>query len=82
MNLPCLMIRFYQRVLAPVTKLFGAHCRFYPSCSEYAYLAFSHYPWWKALRFASYRVWRCQPWFPGGIDHLDTGTVPPQETTS
>jgi len=59
------MIRAYQWALSP---LLGSHCRFYPSCSQYALEAIERYGpargSWLALR----RLLRCHPWCPGGFD--------------
>ncbi|MCS7000657.1 MAG: membrane protein insertion efficiency factor YidD [Bacteroidota bacterium] len=58
-------IRAYQRWLSP---LLGSHCRFYPTCSQYALEAIERHGslkgWWLALR----RLLRCHPWHPGGFD--------------
>jgi putative membrane protein insertion efficiency factor len=46
----------------------GGHCRYEPSCSQYAIDAINKYgPWrgaWKALR----RISRCHPWGGRGYD--------------
>ncbi len=59
------LIRSYRYLLSP---LMGPHCRFYPSCSQYAETAIARhglaYGSWLALR----RLLRCHPWHPGGID--------------
>jgi len=59
------IIGLYQNLISPnMTK----SCRFYPSCSEYAFLAVKKYGAlkgsWKGLK----RIVRCFPWHPGGID--------------
>ncbi len=55
----------YQALLSPVL---GRHCRFAPSCSEYARLALIDHGLqrggWLALR----RLLRCHPFHPGGYD--------------
>ena len=59
------LIRGYQLLLSP---FLGQHCRFYPSCSQYAREAIERhgavYGVWLAIR----RVSRCHPWHPGGVD--------------
>ena len=59
------LIRGYQLLLSP---LLGNHCRFYPSCSQYAREAIERHGalcgGWLAIR----RVLRCHPWHPGGVD--------------
>jgi len=58
-------IRFYQRFISPFLP---QSCRFYPSCSEYSRLAFEKYPFPKALAKSIFRLLRCHPFHPGGID--------------
>lgn len=58
-------IRFYQKWISPGLP---PSCRFYPSCSEYAYQAIEKYGvlrgGWLGLR----RIVRCHPFNPGGFD--------------
>ncbi|MBQ8599492.1 MAG: membrane protein insertion efficiency factor YidD [Oscillospiraceae bacterium] len=60
-----LLIRFYQRFISP---LFPAKCRFYPTCSAYAFTAIERFGLlrggWLALR----RILKCHPFHPGGVD--------------
>ena len=60
------LIRLYQatlsRLLPPDT------CRFYPSCSHYGYQAIYKYGVLKGGWLAAWRVLRCNPFNPGGID--------------
>ncbi len=58
-------IRGYQRFISP---LFGPRCRFYPTCSQYAYEAVSKYGAWKGSYMAVRRVLKCHPFHPGGYD--------------
>ncbi|MEN9207491.1 MAG: membrane protein insertion efficiency factor YidD [Gloeomargarita sp. GMQP_bins_120] len=64
-TLALLAIRAYQRWISPLKP---PSCRFYPTCSVYAYEAVQRFgPWrggWLALR----RLLRCHPWSPGGYD--------------
>jgi putative membrane protein insertion efficiency factor len=59
------LIRAYQYTLRP---LLGAHCRFYPSCSEYALEAIEKHGVIRGLGLAFRRVARCHPYHPGGYD--------------
>jgi len=59
------IIRFYQGFISPAL---GEHCRFYPSCSEYCYLAIQKYGILKGLFFGIKRILRCHPWNEGGVD--------------
>ncbi|NIM71305.1 MAG: membrane protein insertion efficiency factor YidD [Xanthomonadales bacterium] len=59
------LIRAYQLTLSP---FLGQHCRFTPTCSDYAMEAIRRYGacrgGWLALR----RIVRCQPLCEGGHD--------------
>jgi len=59
------ILRGYQYALRP---LFGANCRFYPSCSDYAREAIERHGTSKGVRLALRRVARCHPYHPGGFD--------------
>ena len=68
------LIHFYQLVLSPVKNaLFGATCRFYPTCSEYARQCFARHSFWRACYLVVRRVGRCHPLHQGGDD-----PVPPR----
>jgi len=62
-----LLLRFYQRVISPLS---GPSCRFYPSCSQYAMLAVERHGALKGSGLALWRVLRCNPWNPGGVDDV------------
>jgi putative membrane protein insertion efficiency factor len=59
------VLRAYQWVLSP---LLGNHCRFHPSCSQYAIEAIERHGATAGVWLASKRVLRCHPWHPGGVD--------------
>jgi uncharacterized protein len=59
------MLRGYQYAISP---LFGASCRFYPSCSDYAREALERHGALKGSWLALRRVARCHPYHPGGFD--------------
>jgi len=59
------IVKFYQRYVSP---LLGKNCRFYPSCSEYAFQAVEKYGTAKGIIKSTQRVLRCHPWNPGGVD--------------
>jgi len=61
------LITFYQKY---VSIFFASSCRFYPSCSEYAKMAFLKYNFFKALLLTIYRILRCNPFNKGGYDPL------------
>jgi putative membrane protein insertion efficiency factor len=58
-------VRTYQWTIRP---LIGAHCRFYPSCSEYAVDALRLHGAVKGSALAAKRILRCNPWHEGGFD--------------
>ncbi|MBU4345144.1 MAG: membrane protein insertion efficiency factor YidD [Desulfobacteraceae bacterium] len=60
-------IRAYQYILSPVLS---PSCRFYPTCSEYAYQAVLRYGPLKGSFLALKRILRCHPFNPGGVDHV------------
>lgn len=59
------LLKKYQLFISP---LLGRHCRFYPSCSEYAILVFKKYNKRKAFFLILKRILRCNPFSKGGID--------------
>jgi putative membrane protein insertion efficiency factor len=65
MALLVLLIRGYRMLLSPVL---GRHCRFHPSCSEYALEALQRHGLWKGSRLALRRIGSCHPWHAGGFD--------------
>nr|WP_158334770.1 membrane protein insertion efficiency factor YidD [Campylobacter bilis] len=63
----CLKIlRFYQKFLSPLKP---PVCRYYPSCSEYAFWQFQKKNFFLAFLFAFFRILRCNPFFKGGFDY-------------
>jgi putative membrane protein insertion efficiency factor len=65
------LIKFYQYMISPF--VFGnSHCRFHPSCSQYALEAFEKFSIPKALWLTVYRLSRCQPFCEGGYDPVPT----------
>ena len=62
-----LLVRGYQYALRP---LLGTHCRFYPSCSEYALGAVERHGALKGSWLALRRIARCHPYHPGGYDPI------------
>lgn len=60
-------IRGYQRLLSP---LLGQRCRYYPSCSSYAVQAISRHGVLRGGWLATWRLLRCNPFSPGGVDHV------------
>jgi putative membrane protein insertion efficiency factor len=60
-------IRLYQYLVSP---LLGANrCKYHPSCSEYAVLAFRNHGVLKGIAMGTWRILRCNPWSMGGVDY-------------
>lgn len=60
-----ILIRGYQYLISP---LLGNHCRFEPSCSEYARQAIGRFGVSRGCWLALRRILRCHPLHPGGYD--------------
>jgi len=60
-----LAIRLYQTCLSPIL---GNHCRFYPTCSQYAIDALQEYGLVQGVLKATWRIIRCNPFSKGGYD--------------
>ena len=67
-----LPVRFYQKFVRP---LLGNHCRFAPSCSQYAVEALRVHGVFRGTALAVWRVLRCHPLGRSGYD-----PVPPPKT--
>lgn len=59
------VIKGYQWVISPLRP---PTCRFYPSCSSYAYGAIQHHGVLRGMWLATKRLLRCHPWNDGGYD--------------
>lgn len=60
-----MLVWLYKKLISPVLP---PSCRFYPSCSDYAYGALEHHGAAKGTWLAVKRVLRCHPYNPGGYD--------------
>jgi uncharacterized protein len=58
-------IRVYQ---ASFSRLLGAACKFYPSCSAYAFQAIERWGARRGSWLALRRLLRCRPFTQGGCD--------------
>ncbi len=58
------LLRIYQAF----SRLTPPHCRFYPTCSHYAYTAIMRFGAIRGSFLAIRRLLRCHPWNNGGMD--------------
>jgi uncharacterized protein len=59
------LITGYRLIVSPYL---APHCRFTPSCSEYALIAITQHGTLRGFMLAIKRLLRCHPWHPGGYD--------------
>lgn len=74
------LIKIYQKTLSPdhgMVKVFYPNgcCRFYPSCSEYAYQAVDRYGATRGSWMGIKRIFRCNPWSSGGFDPVGSNQL-------
>ena len=67
------LVRGYQLAISP---LLGAHCRHYPSCSEYARQAIERFGVWRGGWLTVKRLSRCHPWGSAGHDPVPEDLEP------
>ncbi|MFD2270177.1 membrane protein insertion efficiency factor YidD [Undibacterium arcticum] len=72
-SLLLLLLRAYKVGISP---MLGQNCRFYPSCSDYAFEAIREHGAAKGGFLSAKRLCKCHPWHPGGLDPVPkkTGT--------
>jgi len=61
------LIHLYSIAVSP---FLGTRCRFYPSCSSYCSEAIRQLSFLRALKLSVFRLLKCHPWNPGGIDRV------------
>jgi putative membrane protein insertion efficiency factor len=66
-------IRLYRVTLS---GWIGGQCRFYPSCSHYAEAAIRTHGAIRGSLLAAWRIARCGPFTPGGVDPVPPARRP------
>ena len=61
-----ILIKFYRDHLSGLKKY--THCKYTPTCSQYAIEAIEKYGPLKGLGLAIWRILRCNPFSKGGYD--------------
>jgi uncharacterized protein len=73
------LLHGYQRWISPALP---PSCRFHPSCSAYAVEALQVHGLVRGSALTVWRLLRCAPWHPGGIDPVPPGRTPGTRTSS
>lgn len=60
------LLRVYQFF----SRFTPRHCRFHPTCSQYAIDAFRLHGTWRGTTLTVARLCRCHPFHPGGVDFV------------
>jgi uncharacterized protein len=64
-NILLVLIKFYKYA---ISVHLPRACRYYPTCSDYAYQAVTKYGVLRGGWLAVKRILRCHPFHPGGYD--------------
>lgn len=67
------IIRLYQKTISPdhgVIPAGAVRCRYWPSCSEYAYQAIEKFGVFRGGAMGFWRILRCNPFLKGGVDEV------------
>ncbi|HPJ22054.1 MAG TPA: membrane protein insertion efficiency factor YidD [Clostridia bacterium] len=59
------LINIYKKGISPYTT---PKCKYYPTCSTYAYQAIEKHGAFKGTGMAVWRILRCNPFSKGGVD--------------
>jgi len=63
-----LMLGFMHAWRGLISPLYGAPCRYVPSCSDYAVEALRTHGAWRGGLLTVFRLGRCHPWGGSGYD--------------
>ena len=72
------ILRFYRAAISP---WIGPHCRFYPTWSAYSIEALHTHGVFRGLGLTAWRLLRCHPFHPGGVDPVPPTRFPNRKTT-
>ena len=64
------LIDMYKKAISPWIESRGVHCKYYPTCSEYARQAIEKYGILKGGLLSIKRILKCNPFSKGGYDPL------------
>ena len=64
------IINWYQKHISVWFASKQIHCKYYPTCSEYAKQAIEKYGVLKGIFLSGWRFLRCNPFSKGGYDPL------------
>ena len=72
------LVQLYRLTLSPFV---GQHCRFTPTCSQYAIEALQVHGAIRGSLLTAHRLGRCHPWCEGGYDPVPPASVsrPPDD---
>ena len=62
------LLLFLSRIYRRFSSLTPPKCRFYPTCSAYAYEAIERFGVFKGCYLTIRRLLKCHPFHKGGID--------------
>ncbi|NBU23736.1 MAG: membrane protein insertion efficiency factor YidD [Actinobacteria bacterium] len=66
------LVLIWRKAISP---LYGDVCRYYPSCSSYGLQALQNLGVIRGAPLTIWRILRCNPWSPGGIDEPKSGPL-------
>lgn len=63
-------LKYYKIYISPLFCHLGIHCKYYPTCSEYAKQAITKYGVIKGVFLSIKRFLKCNPLSKGGYDPI------------
>jgi len=62
------LINIYQKYFSPIISFYGVHCKYKPTCSEYAKQAILKHGVLHGIFLSIKRFFKCNPFSKGGYD--------------